>query len=156
MPEFTATIVERPAIRAAGIKVSTAMEKASVDCVKIWEDFMPFMAGFPADPARAGESYGVCVMTSETAFDYWAVMPLAPGAGVPAGLAEIALPGGFYGECPVKSLEELTHAYTYMYMTWGPALTDYAMDFQRAGYELYGADFQKNGSLTVYCPLVEK
>ena len=156
MTEFAVKIVERPAVRAAGLKVQTTMEKASVDCPKLWgEDFMPYMEAFPCD--GSGISYGICVMTSETDFDYWAVMPLGDGADVPAGLEETTIPGGMYAECPIKSLAEISEANTYLYMQWGAAQKDYAVDFNGVGLELYDTkEYLENGSLTLYAQLVRK
>lgn len=156
MPEFSVKIVERPAIRAAGFKVATTMEKAGVDCPEIWsKTFAPHMESFPADPARRHESFGVSAMTSESDFDYWAVMPLAPGANVPGGMAEITIQGGVYAECPVKSLEELGAAFNHVYTTWPQSQKEYAPDFQKPCYELYTDDFMKNGNLVIYCPVVK-
>ena len=155
MAEFTVTIVERPAVKAAGLKISTTMEKTAVDCPKLWsEDFVPHMEAFPCD--GSGESYGVCIMTSETEFDYWAVMPLGKGASVPEGLSELTIPGGLYAECPVKSLEEMGEAYTYLYTAWGQGQKEYAVNFQGPGLERYTSEFMKNGSLTVCAPVVKK
>jgi predicted transcriptional regulator YdeE len=157
MPEFTVTVVDRPAISAAGLKVRTAMDAAGADCPALWEKtFGPKMASFPADPARPGESYGVCVMIDDNTFDYWAVMPLAKGAEVPGGMEAITVPGGLCGECRLASLKELTPAYTYMYTTWASSLKDYAVNMQAPAYEMYTADYMKNGSLAVYCPLVKQ
>jgi predicted transcriptional regulator YdeE len=154
--EFAIKIVERPAVKAAGLKVHTSLDKASVDCPKLWgENFAPnYMETFPCD--GSGNSYGVSVMTSETEFDYWAVMPLGNGAKVPAGLEEITIPGGAYAECPVKSLQEMGEAYTYIYTAWSAAQKDYAVNFQAPCLELYTTDYLKNGSLTVYAPVVKK
>lgn len=155
MAEFAVTIVERPAVKTAGVKVCTTMEKASVDCPKLWSDtFVPYMEAFPCD--GSGESYGVCIMTSETEFDYWAVMPLGKDAKAPDGLAELSLPGGLYAECPVKSLAEMSEAFTYLYGPWGASQKEYALNMQAPGFECYTRDYLKNGSLIVYAPVIKK
>lgn len=157
MATFEVKIVERPVIKAAGLKVRTSMEKAGVDCPKIWEEeFGPRMCSFPADPARPGESYGLSIMIDSDTFDYWAVMPIADGTPVPEGMDTITIPGGLYGECQVESLAQLGDVFNYLYMTWAPSLEKYAVNMQAAGYELYTEEYMKSGALTVYCPLVEK
>jgi AraC family transcriptional regulator len=157
MPEFTVTIVERPRLRTAGLKVRTTMGKASEDCPRLWtEEFEPRMADFPADPAYAGQSYGVSVMVDADSFDYWAVMPLAPGAALPEGMAELDIPGGFYAECPIGSLAELPDAFTHIYSEWGGKQEGYALDMNGIGYELYTCEFMKTGALTLYCALKKK
>ncbi len=142
--------------RMTGIKVSTTMDKASVDCPKLWsEDFVPYMEAFPCD--GTGISYGVCVMTSQTGLDYWAVMPLGKDAKIPEGLSECTIPAGLYAECPVKSLAEMGEAYTYLYTVWGQAQKEYAVDGMAVCFELYKSEeFLKNGSLTVYVPVTKK
>lgn len=157
MPEFTVKVVERPMLKTAGFKVSTTMEKAAVDCPKIWDDtFAPHMISFPADPARPCETYGVCVMTNETDFDYWAVMPLAPGAKIPDGMSGLDIQGGLYAECPVTSIKEVNAAFAYLYTNWPASQNEYAVNFQLPGYEFYTEDFIKNGSLTLRCPVTRK
>ncbi len=87
MANFTVTIVERPAIKTAGLKVRTTMDKTGVDCPKLWsDDFAPRMGTFPCDASRPGESYGLCIMVDNDTIDYWAVMPIAAGAAVPEGM----------------------------------------------------------------------
>jgi predicted transcriptional regulator YdeE len=154
MPEFSVKIVECPAVKTAGIKVHTTMEKASTDCPALWHAFVPHMEVFPCD--GTGISYGVSIMTSETEFDYWAVMPLGTDAKVPAGLEAVAISGGMYAECPIKSLAEMGDAYPYLYMKWGETQKEYAVDFQGAGLELYTKEYLENGSLTLRIPLIKK
>lgn len=156
MPEFAVKIVERPAVKTAGLKISTTMDKASVDCPKLWsETFVPYMETFPCD--GTGNSYGVCKMTSETALDYWAVMPLGKGASTPEGLSECAIPGGLYAECPVKSLQEMGQAYEYLYTAWSQTQKDYAVNFMAPCFELYNNEiFLKTGALTLYIPVTKK
>ncbi len=155
MSKYAVKIVERPAVRTAGLKVQSSHETASVDCPKLWsEDFVPYMEAFPCD--GTGVSYGICVMTSETNFDYWAVMPLGKDAKTPEGLSEITIAGGTYAECPVKSLAEMGDAYTYLYTQWGEEQKDYAVNFQGACLELYGKEYLENGSLTLCVPVLKK
>ncbi len=119
MAKFTVTIVEQPTIKAAGMKVRTSMATSHEDCPKLWSDvFGPRMAAFPADPAYPEQSFGVCVMIDENVFDYWAVMPLAPGAAVPEGMEGFDVPGGTYANCSGVTLSVLGDVFTYLYMNW--------------------------------------
>lgn len=157
MANFTVNIVERPVLKTAGLKVRTTMQKASVDCPALWEkEFGPQMWSFPVDPAFPNASFGVSIMLDSDTFDYWAVMPIAPGAPVPAGMDRLEIPGGLYAECAIASLAELGEAYTFIYMNWGPAQKKYALNMQGASYELYTNEFMTTGKLTIYCPLLEK
>ena len=157
MATFTVTVVERPAVRTAGLKVRTSMAKASQDCPAIWQnEFGPRMESFPADPAHPGQSYGASIMLDSENFDYWAVMPIAPGAQVPEGMDILEIPGGLYAECKLLSLKELGDAYTYIYGDWIKEQGKYALNMQAACLELYTWDFMKTGELTIYCPLLEK
>lgn len=157
MANFQVTVVTRPSIDTAGLKVRTTIQKTSIDCPKIWsEDFGPKMCGFPADPAYPDQSYGVSIMLNENEFDYWAVMPLRSGATVPAGMETLQIAGGLYAECHISSLAELGDAFTYIYGEWGGTQSKYALNMRGASYELYTSEFMKTGKMSVYCPLLEK
>lgn len=157
MPEFNISIVERPSIRCAGVKVRTDMAKASQDCPALWTDvFGPRMKDVPANPEFPDESYGASIMVDSEVFDYWAVMPLASGAAAPEGMDILEIPGGLYAECKLKSLEELGDAYNHIYLAWVAGQDKYSVNMQAAALEKYTSDYMKNGSLTIYCPLVEK
>lgn len=157
MAQFAVTVVERPAVKTAGLKVRTSMAKASQDCPRIWEqEFGPRMESFPADPQQAGQSYGVSIMLDSETFDYWAVMPIAPGADVPEGMDILEIPGGLYVECHLDSLAQLGDAYTYIYTAWGSTNGKYALNMQGASLELYTCEYLNSGKLTIYCPVVEK
>ena len=157
MAQFSIAIENRPEIRCAGLKVRTTMQKASVDCPAIWSDkFGPRMDSFPADPAFPDQSYGASVMLDSDTFDYWALMPLAPGADVPEGMDVFTLPAGPYAEAKLANLSELGDAYTYIYGEWAAGQEKYALSMQGVSYELYTCDFISTGKLAVYCPLTEK
>lgn len=157
MPTFEIAVVDRPAIRTAGLKIRTDMSKAFVDCPAIWQnDFGPRMDAFPADPDRPGESYGLSIMIDDTVFDYWAVMPIAEGTEPPEGMDVFIIPGGKYAECAVPSLSNLGDAYTYIYGKWAATQEKYALNMQAPSCEGYTMDFCSTGALVVYCPLLEK
>ena len=157
MQQFSVAIVTRPTIKTAGLAVRTTMQLAAVDCPHLWEkEFGPRMMDFPVNPELPGQSYGVSVMVDEVTFDYWAVMPIAPGATVPEDMDVLTLAGGLYAECHINSLEQLKDAYAYIYMDWPTTQARYALDMTGASYELYTADWLTSGKLTVYCPLLEK
>jgi predicted transcriptional regulator YdeE len=96
-------------------------------------------------------------MTSETEFDYWALMPLGKGAKIPAGLTEFTVPGGPYAECPVASLAEMGGAYGYLYGTWGTTRQDCSVNFHLPSFELYNnEEYLNKGSLILYVPITKK
>jgi predicted transcriptional regulator YdeE len=157
MQQHQVAVVNRPAIRTAGFKVRTDMAKASRDCPGLWEErFGPVMETFPADPARPDESYGVSVMVDDSAFDYWAVMPIADGADIPEGMDVLTLPEGIYAECALASLSELGDALNYIYGPWIAGQEKLTLNMQGACYERYTSDFSNSGRLVIYCPLLEK
>lgn len=157
MPEFTIAIVERPALKTAGLKVATDMQQCAADCSRLWEkEFGPRMMNFPADPKYPNESYGVSIMIDQNRFDYWAVMPLREGATIPEGMEPLDIAGGIYAECRLNSLKELGDAYNYIYTDWAPKQDKHVLNMQGACYELYTPDFMKTGMFTIYCPLLGK
>lgn len=157
MPQFPVTVVTHPAIRTAGVKVRTTMQKCAQDCPSLWEHvFGPRMMDFPMDPLYSGVSYGASVMIDNESFDYWAVMPIAAAADTPDGMDILEIPGGLYVECRLESLGQLSDAYNFIFMEWIPAQEKFASNMLGMGLEEYTADYMTNGSLTIYCPLVEK
>ena len=153
-PEFKINVVERQAYHTVGLKVRTTMDKAMIDCPELWDkDFgprMPEVQGFPTF------SFGSSIMADEEHFDYWATMPLPPGAPVPAGMEILDLPAGLYAECHLNSLEELAGAYMFIYQTWLPGSEYDYTAFNAASYELYPADHMQTGRLSLYMPVRRK
>jgi len=152
--EFKINVVEREAYHTVGLKVRTTMAQAHPDAVKLWRDEfgprIPEIQGFPTF------SFGSSIMVDEERFDYWATMPLPPGAPIPAGMEILDLPAGLYAECHLNSLDELAEAYMYMYQT-GLANSEYEYAaFNAASYEFYPADFMQTGHLTLYMPIRRK
>ncbi len=157
MTQLDVRIEDRPAIRCAGLKVRTTMQKASIDCPAIWQNsFGPRMDSFPADPQYPQQSYGASVMVDSDSFDYWALMPLAPGADVPDGMDVFTLPAGPYATTQVAGLDKLGDAFTYVYGAWIADQKNYTLNMQGVGYELYTYDFMTTGELSIYCPLLQK
>lgn len=156
MSAFTVKVVERPEIKCVGIKISTSMDRTSTDCPALWMSFGPRMDSVPANSDFPDQSFGASIMTSETTFDYWAVMPLASGAEIPEGMATLVLPAGEYAECELESLKEMGDGLTYVYTEWPKTQDQYAMDTTGICYEKYQSDFMKTGRLVIYSPVVRK
>mgnify|MGYP003623279276 CR=1 FL=1 len=128
MAEFKISVVERHAVRTAGMKVRTNMINASRDCTALWsEKFGSQREAFPADPKFPGESFGVSVMLDRENFDYWAVMPLAEGTRIPDGMEVYELAGGLYAECLGITIPQLGDVFNYLYMTWQTGPDAYAL-----------------------------
>lgn len=149
-------IVNRPEIVCAGIKTQTSFENAMRDCPVLWEKFAPNMQSFPANPAFADESFGVSIMTGETTLEYWAVMPLAPGAAVPDGMERVVIPAGEYAESSPTPLQEIGKAYDFLYVEWPKTQKKYTPNLKGVCYEKYMSDFIKTGNLAIYCPIIHK
>lgn len=160
MTKYTVTMTERGGIMAAGYMVRTDMRNAATDCPALWNaKFGPQMAAFPADPSHLNESYGISTNTDfkTGAFDYWAAMPLAPGATTPPGMKTIEIPAGIYGVCALPGLEDIGPAYEFLEKEWLPSQKEY--DFDTANgmfYELYGPDYLTEGKLAIYCKLAPR
>jgi len=148
--ELKVELEERPPLTLVGIKTRTNMESALTDCPRHWEEFMPRMSELAAGPAG---SYGVSFMVNETEFDYWAALPLKPGAPVPPGLAGLDVPGGLYASCRLLSLENMSQAYERLY---SQPLPGYEARLDAPCYEFYPPDFQGSGPLTIYVPVHRK
>lgn len=142
-----------------GFKIRTDMQHTSVDCPKLWmEKFGPIMCSLPADPAYPGQSYGLSTNadTATGAFDYWATMPLAPDAEIPAGMESVILPAGEYLVCDLETLADIGPAFGAVYEEWLPSQTDYKLDMLAPFFELYGPQYLKNGRLSIGCRLIRQ
>lgn len=157
MKTFAIEVKRFPAIRTAGMHVHTSMDKASQDCPALWsEKFGPRMESFPVSSEYPNLSFGLSTMESISDFTYWAVLPIAEGAEVPAGMERIEIPGGFYACCDIASLAELGALYNYVYMQWPKEQTKHNLDISKPSVEVYTSEFMKTGGLAVRCPLIEK
>lgn len=160
MTKYPVGVKERGQITAAGYMVRTDMQRAMTDCPALWEKkFGPEMEAFPADPAFPHESYGISTNTDmeNGAFDYWAAMPLAPGATPPKGMRTIDIPAGIYCVCALPGLADIGPAFEFLEKEWLPGQKKY--DFDMASgmfYELYGLDYMTEGKLTIYCKLTPR
>ncbi len=153
---FSVTVIQRPAVRIAGLKVRTNILRAKDDCPRLWHDeFGPRMAELASGPS---ESYGVSWMVDGTAgiFDYGAAMPLTEGAAIPRGMLAAELPEGLYAQCEVPSLAELAAAYQFIYMRWLPGRKEYAPAYDKPAYELYPADYMQHGRFFLCAPVLAR
>ena len=155
---FQVTVIQRPALLVAGLTLRTNMEQAEKDCPEIWQTFLGRMhelTGQAPDQYR-GESYGVSSMVDlpEGIFDYWATVPMDSQKPLPQGMKSITLPESLYAVCPASSLAMLPQIYTYLYMQWAPAQTNYRVDPQAPCFERYDARYFENGGFEIYVPVV--
>ena len=145
-----------PAARVMGIKIRTSMNTAMVDCPKLWhETFAPRMQeveGFN------GTAYGVseAVDCQAGIFDYWAAVPAAKDAPIPAGMEALDLPAGLYAQCRVESLADIGAAYDFIYSVWPSAQTEFALDYTVRCYEFYPTDSMETGVFYIYVMVNKK
>ncbi len=153
---FDVKAVDCKAVRVVGVKTTATMEGALKECSKLWGDFMPRMPEIQLDGEM--RSYGVSVMIGSDTdkFEYWAALPVAADAPVPAGMVDMTLPAGLYAECWITGLDKLTDCFNYIYSTWLPAHTEYEMEAANPGYELYLSDYEKTGRIGIYFPIKKK
>ena len=153
---FPVTLVQRPRLRIAGLKLRTDMRKAQEDCTRLWhEEFGPRMAELASG---SSESYGVSWLVDGPAgiFDYCAALPLAQGMAAPQGMVTAELPEGLYTQCDVPSLAELAAAYHFLYTTWFPGQQEYAPAYDKPIYELYPADYMQHGRFFLCAPVLPR
>lgn len=153
---FEINVSPVPAARVIGIKIRTDMSKATVDCPKLWhETFAPRMQevdGFN------GTAYGVSQTVDCQAgiFDYWAAVPAAPDAPIPAGMEALDMPAGLYAQCRVESLADIGAAYNFVYLAWPPSQTEFTLDYTARCYEFYPADSMETGVFYIYVMVNKK
>ena len=153
---FEVKVSPVPAARVMGIKIRTNMTTAMVDCPKLWhEAFAPRMQevqGFN------GTAYGVSEVVDCQAgiFDYWAAVPAAPNAPIPAGMEALDLPDGLYAQCRVESLADIGAAYDFIYSTWPSSQTEFTLDYTTRCYEFYPADSMETGVFYIYVMVNKK
>lgn len=153
---FEINVSPVPAVRVIGIKVRTDMGKAMVDCPKLWDEtFVPRMQEVEALNCTA---YGVSEVVDCQAgiFDYWAALPAAPNAPIPAGMGALDLPTGLYAQCRVESLADIGAAYDFICSTWPSSQTEFVLDYTARGYEFYPADFMETGVFYIYVMVNKK
>ena len=158
--QWNVEVIEVAEIRLVGMRVHTSMTKAMQDCPKLWEQTfiprLPDITGIPLTHTFQTETYGLSVMTGEDTFDYWATTALPEGVAVPEGMLTTTLPGGLYACCRVNAMEQLSDAYTLLYMTWPQEQNDYAPNMQAPCFERYGKEYLESGSFTICMPLVRR
>ena len=157
---FAIFMARHPEVRLFGISVETSLQRASVDCPRLWkETFCPRMPELSGKPAHEyqGPSYGVSVITNHDKgeFTYWAGME-APAEGTPpAGMAEFVLPGGLFACCRIPSLTMLGEAYSYMYKIWPTTKGGVPLNPALPCFEHYDSRFCQSNTLEVYVPVLE-
>ncbi len=154
--EFEIKVAPVPALRVIGLKIRTSLAAAPQDCPKLWrESFAPRMkevTGFN------GTAYGVSVMVDCEAmiFDYLAAVPAAPDAALPSGMEAMSLSGGFYAQCKVESLANVSAAYKFVYGPWLAEQTGWELDLTAPCYEFYPAEYLENNVFYIYVKVNEK
>lgn len=151
MSKFEVTIVEYPAKRLTGTKVSTTMQKAMQDCPALWHTFGPRIGELLTADSDCQGAYGISVMLNAEDFDYWAAVETS--AAVPADMAQIDIPAGPYASCTVPSIDKLGDAYMYIYGEWPKSQTAYACNEQALSFELYPTEWQPSDPFKIYMPL---
>lgn len=147
------TIKELPAKSLVGLSVRTNMQSAATDCPAIWRNFGPQIE-LLASRLGMRESYGASVMLAEDGtFDYWAAVEVPPETVAPEGMKTLALPAGFYACASVANLEQLTPAYSAIYMEWAPRQTEYALNMEAPCVEVYRENWQPSDPIDVWVPL---
>lgn len=142
-----------------GLKVSTTMEKASHDCPSLWMAFgsCSHTELTPLDVlSSSGESFGICIMTSENTFDYWATAEITKDImkeKIPSDMAITKIPEGLYVCGEVKNLAELGNVYNALYTEWPQSQNEYIMDIHGACFELYPANWTPDTVFCVYAPV---
>ena len=156
MSQYQVTVVECPARHLTGMKVRTTMSKAQQDCSGLWYSFGPRIGELLSADSGCPGSYGISVMLSAEDFDYWAAVETAASIAVPAGMATIDLPAGWYAKCTVPGLEKIGEGYTWLYETWPQSQGEYTYDERAACFELYPANWQPTEAFEIYMPLKQK
>ena len=149
-------VKELPVKRLAGVSVRTNMKNAQVDCPAIWQNFGPQL-GLMTSRLGGHESYGVSVMVSEDGtFDYWAAVEVVNEAELPENVKTFELPGGLYACASVPNLQQLSQAFTYLYMEWPSQQAEYAVKMPAPCVEIYGENWQPNDPIGVWVPVFKK
>ncbi|MDR1519769.1 MAG: diguanylate cyclase [Planctomycetota bacterium] len=138
-----------------GIKTSTTLNNARLDCPALLESFLHSrMRLCPMN--REARSYGVVFITNFVTgnFDYWAAMPLAGRLQPPPGLSRLEIPAGLYALHQVKTNIDFTDVYDYLYGPWISSLKDYRLDLTRPSFELYTDESHDKGFVTIHIPVL--
>ncbi len=147
------TIIEFSAKQLIGMKVTTDMQKAAVDCPALWQAFGPHIAQLPGGLGNC--SYGVSVMGArDGAFDYWAAIEESADTILPTGLEKLSLPAGLYACSEVANLGMLAKAYGELYANWDES-PGYAVDWRSPCFERYPADWKPTDPLDIFVPVTK-
>lgn len=153
MNDYKVKVVEFPEKRLVGMKVSTTMSKAEVDCPAIWHTFGPRIVEIVS--GNCPGSYGLSIMLNEQDFDYWAAVESDFADPLPGGMARIKIPAGLYAKAEVPNLESLGPAYMYLYDKWLKDQSEYTADYKAAGFEFYPPNWQPAEALEIFMPLIK-
>lgn len=150
------TVSEQPAVRLIGMSVRTSMAKVPADCGALFARFGPRMGEVATN--GGGASYGVSFMVegSQDAFDYWAALPAAGDAPVPAGMAECQIPAGLHASAGFDSFAGIGAVFEKLYTQWLPSQNEYVLRAGAPSYEFYAADAMQTGKGKVFMPVVRK
>lgn len=159
MPKpFAVVVLRYPKVRLVGVRISTNLQQAPIDCPKLWNNvFTPRMPELSGKAAHCyqGPSYGVSVFTDHQGliFDYWAAMEAPEMGTLPAGMSEVTLPGGLYACCRIPAAGMLCEAYDYMYDEWPNTPEGFAVLLDRPCFERYDSRFYQSGTHDIYVPV---
>jgi len=145
---FPVKVEAYPQTKLAGISVRTDMQKASADCMALWQKFMPMLKEMP----KVSYGISVAVAPDKGIFDYWAA---APGVAQ-NGMREITIAPSTYAKCTVPALKDLQAAYKYMYTEWPQTVKEWQLDYSVPCFEFYDERFGKTGEFDLYIPVKAK
>jgi predicted transcriptional regulator YdeE len=149
--EYEVTVVELPAKQLVGLSEHMSMADAKEKCTALWEALWRRRE----EVADTVESYAYGVSTNmeeNGAFDYWAMLPVAPTASAPSGMKCLTLRAGKYAKC-TTDLASIEKAYGFLYGEWAQAQKAHSVDVTAACFERYANDWQETDTFELYVPL---
>lgn len=119
------TMVDRPFLAVADLKIRTNMARAVQDCSSFWtETFRSVLEKLASGPV---ETYGISqsVNPAKGEFDYWAALPWDLGQVTPEGLRSLDIPGGTCACLKVTDPKLVTGTFNYLYRERLPRHDEY-------------------------------
>ena len=153
---FDVSVVEFPAKRLVGMKVRTNMQNAHKDCSALWQTFGPRSGELTQGKCADQPGYGASIMVNEEDFDYWAANEVIDEATMPNDMGTFDIPAGLYAKVRVDSLAQMGEAYGYIYCQWIEGQSEYALDMQGIGFELYPPHWDTQSSLDIYVAVTKR